>query len=151
MKELILFLLALIVLGLYLFLWGTMIWRVSKNKPPTETLGLIWTANLVAGISTGLAVSILGATQPETTFSFTSLSFSNIISLQEGTKYVEFLTYAFLLSWVAIGFATLLSGVFKPNPNPDNTNITTMYNTVRNYGMIWIGMVVSSVAILLEL
>ena len=144
MKEIILLLLAIIVLVLYLFLWGSMIWRVSKNKPPTETLGLVWTANLVAGISTGLAVSVLGASEPDT-----SLSFANIIPISEESEFVGIMTFAFLFSWVAIGLATLLSGVFKSNPNPENTNITTMYNTIRNYGMIWIGMAVSAVALML--
>ena len=121
-----------------------MIWRLRKNEQASETDGLVWTANAVAGISTGLAVSVLGASATKGFVSFSHL----FPFLSENTP-TNILTYGFLLAWVGIGLLSLLQAVLKGNPDENNESITTIFNTIRNYGTVWIGMAISTVTVLL--
>ena len=132
------------MLVLYLFLWGSMIRRIYKVSSPTRPTQLIWAANLVGGIATGLAVSVLGVTEPSQAPDFTifSAGFKN-------TDGAKVLTSIFLLGWVIIGALALIVNISKENPAPTDESLTAIYNSVVNYGIVWLGMAVSGAALYL--
>ena len=120
---------AIILLGLYLFSLGSMIYDILTGGGTKFSDGQIFILNSVWGLISALVIAQLGITRKDENPVNKFLVGMKI----ENNRYLVFLTWTYLIVWLTAGVSCLLLGVwFFPDSN----------ETIKDMGTTWFGLAV---------